>query len=556
MPALGFFRINLKTFGMNPKAIYNIFIALLSLFSVSCSDIVVKENILPTPDPAEPIETPDLPVTPAPTEPNPTVSVEAVMNIDKTVIEVAYTGGEITFVTTTNQDFRVSSAVDWIIITDDGRAETADYTVKADISANDGDAREGIITVTFHDEANTVKEVIVSQAAYVAPDPGPAPEPGIETVTVTVEIYPGAATGEISAAEVATKLGVADLAAAIADGSVTYVGLNADGTVYTLEDGSTPAFSTNGPVGHWYNSEHNPISWETPDPNGTGAVRCAFLQGDGVTYTLGYDNSSSFVAGETHTLAGKYIYGDVEVKFEVVINVVEAPASSFVAPDADYLINVQVVQDNAWGATWIALDGTVVENWGTYSDPTKYVTPIADVSVDITPAIEATLGLGDGELEEALLSGDVLLGSYNANNEFVDCYEVRGSNYFYWFAENGAALTSYSGYACIDNIGFRGDAIQLHGSCSLMPSAAVVGTTYNTYIVFLAGDAQCVVKVAQEAVAAPEKITLQYDYNLVTTFDKVYEVYNPAAYTTPDPIFSIEDIIRDSREKISRNITD
>ena len=86
------------------------------------------------------------------------------------------------------------------------------------------------------------------QAAYVAPEQTPqtpvVPEPETETVTVTVEIYPGAAAGEVSAADVATKLGVADLAAAIADGSVTYVGLNADGTVYTAEDGSTPSSTT------------------------------------------------------------------------------------------------------------------------------------------------------------------------------------------------------------------------------------------------------------------------------------------------------------------------
>ncbi len=387
------------------------------------------------------------------------------------------------------------------------------------------------------------------QAAYVAPEPGPAPVPEIETVTVTVEIYPGAANGEVSAAEVATKLGVADLAAAIADGSVTYVGLNADGTVYTLEDGSTPAYSTNGPVGHWYNSEHNPISWGTPDPNGTGAVRCAFLEGDGVTYTLGYDNSSSFVAGETHTLAGKYIYGDVEVKFEVVINVVEAPASSFVAPDADYLINVQVVQDNAWGATWIALDGTEFGYWGAYSDPTKYVTPIADYSVDITSEIEAALGLGEGELEEALNAGDADMGAYNAQNEFVSCYEARSSNYFYWFAEEGSAEPSFGGMSCIDNIGFHENVAQLYGTCCLMPNSAVVGTTYPTYIVFRSGDAEYVVKVNQEAVAAPEKVALP-EFEVVKTYEMTYEGTNPGAYTTPDPQFTLEEIMPDIQELI------
>jgi len=535
---------------MNSKAIYNICIALLGIFSVACSEITVKENILPTPDPgASAITFP----TANPTEPNPTVSVEAVMEIDKTEIEVAYTGGEITFVTTTNQAFTVSSIAEWITIDSDGRAETADYTVKATVSANDGEAREGNITVTFDDEANTVKEVIIKQVAYMSPDQTPqtpvVPELEIEIVTVALDIVPGSAGTTISAEEVATKLGVENLAAAIADGSVIYVGLNADETVYTLEDGSTPSSTTNGPVGHWYNSDCNPILWGTPDPAGTGAVRLAYLEGDGVTYTLGYDNSGLFVAGDSYTLSGKYIYGDAEVKLEVVINVVETPASSFVAPDADYLINVQVVQDNAWGATWIALDGTVVENWGAYSDPTKYVTPIADVSVDITPAIEATLGIEEGTLEDALLGGDVVLGSYNANNEFMDCYEVKGSNYFYWFDEDGSALSTYAGFACIDNLGFVSEELCLYGTACLMPNATVIGEIYPTYIIFKSyyNDAEYVVLINQEAVAAPEKqpSISDYDYSLVTTFDKVYEVYNPGAYTTPDPIFSIEDIIYD-----------
>ena len=84
------------------------------------------------------------------------------------------------------------------------------------------------------------------QAAKPAADPEPTqPDPTVEptapaaeTVTVTLNIYPGAAGTTVDATAVAAKLGVEDVAAAIADGTVTYVGLNADGTVYTAADGS------------------------------------------------------------------------------------------------------------------------------------------------------------------------------------------------------------------------------------------------------------------------------------------------------------------------------
>jgi len=387
----------------------------------------------------------------------------------------------------------------------------------------------------------------VKQAAYVAPEQTPqtpvVPEPETETVTVTVEIYPGAAAGEVSAADVATKLGVADLAAAIADGSVTYVGLNADGTVYTAEDGSTPSSTTKG-TGHWYNSECNPIVWGTPDPAGTGAVRLAYLEGDGATYTLGYDNSGAFAAGDSYTLAGKYIYGDAEVVFEVVINVVEAPASEFVAPEADYTIDIQVVQDNAWGATYVSLTGASISGRGAYSDPAKYVTPIADWSQDITPTIEAALGIEADGLEDALVSGAVVMGAYNNMNEFQDCYEVHSSNSFFWFAAEGSAEPSYGGMACIDQLSVTAESANLTASTCLMPNGAVIGETYPTYIIFKTDDVEYVVLVNQTAVAAPEKVAMP-EYTIVKEYEKTYEVAGALNHTTPDPVFTVQDIMPD-----------
>ncbi|MBP3419718.1 MAG: DUF4859 domain-containing protein [Marinifilaceae bacterium] len=396
---------------------------------------------------------------------------------------------------------------------------------------------------------------IVKQAAYQAPEDTPVPPvTEYETVTVTLDIVPGAAGTTVSAEEVAAKLGVADLAAALADGTVTYAGLNADGSVYTAEDGTVPPFTTNGPYGHWYNSEGNPIIWGTPDPNETGAVRLAYLEGDGVTYNLGYDNSSSLTPGTTYAIAGLYSNGDTKVKFEVAINVGEAPV-------ADYVLEVEVAQDNGYGATYIALDGTEFGYWGAYSDPDKYMTTIQDVSVDITGEIEAKLGLDEGALEDALFGGDVLLGAYGVdadnNQYFRDAYEEHGSNYFFWYTVEGVAVGwGQNSVFCIDNIGYHDGNPQLYGTTCMFPTDAQIGTTYSAYIVFKAADesAEYVVEVKGTAVAAPEKQPLK-EYTVVETYEKTYATVNPDSYTTPDPMFSNEDIIADIQTLIGGEVS-
>ena len=87
------------------------------------------------------------------------------MEVIANIAEVPAEGGSIEFVTRTNVEYAVATSADWITITSDGRALTADYTVTATVAANTGEARQGVITVTFKDEANTAIEVTVQQAA-------------------------------------------------------------------------------------------------------------------------------------------------------------------------------------------------------------------------------------------------------------------------------------------------------------------------------------------------------------------------------------------------------
>ena len=127
----------------------------------------------PTVQPSVPVEPtvpeqtePDPTVQPSvPVEPTPTIIVVDTMEVIANIAEVPGEGGTIEFVTRTNVLYSVSTSADWITITSDGRALTADYTVTATVAANTGEAREGVITVTFQDEANTAIDVTVKQAA-------------------------------------------------------------------------------------------------------------------------------------------------------------------------------------------------------------------------------------------------------------------------------------------------------------------------------------------------------------------------------------------------------
>lgn len=109
--------------------------------------------------------------TPPATDGQQTVVVVDTMEVIANIEEVSYEGGTINFVTKTNIAYSVAADQEWITITSDGRALTAEYTVTATIVANEGAAREGVITVTFQDEAATAKTVTVKQASKPVAEP-------------------------------------------------------------------------------------------------------------------------------------------------------------------------------------------------------------------------------------------------------------------------------------------------------------------------------------------------------------------------------------------------
>ncbi|MBE6334837.1 MAG: fimbrillin family protein [Bacteroidales bacterium] len=186
----------------------------------------------------------------------------------------------------------------------------------------------------------------------------------------------------------------------------------------------------------------------------------------------------------------------------------------FIAPVADYEIDIQVVQNG--GYTCFSLDGTDVDGRGSYSAPQTYLYPIQDVSIDITNEIESVLGIDEGSLESELLSGNVLTGAYNHINEFVTFGEEISYSNFY-FSESGA-LKDYSSSVCsISGI----NDVNLYGRCS-SKSNANLNEIYPSYIVFMTanGEYEYVVKINQYVVAVPEVIS----YTVVEEYAIMYDV--------------------------------
>jgi hypothetical protein len=133
--------------------------------TVQPSDSIPNVPTVPPTDGEPTVPPTDGEPTVPPTDGVPTVVVVDTMEVNVRELNVTAEGGEIEFITTTNLTYRVEANVDWITINSTGRTLTADYTVKATVAVNSGEAREGKITIFFDDELSTMKSVKVQQEA-------------------------------------------------------------------------------------------------------------------------------------------------------------------------------------------------------------------------------------------------------------------------------------------------------------------------------------------------------------------------------------------------------
>ena len=359
---------------------------------------------------------------------------------------------------------------------------------------------------------------VVPEGGYVIPE-------GAKTYTVEVDV-----AGYV---EVQDKYNVADLiAGADPEATIQMAYLNENGEMawqdWTVTDG-------------WFGVE-GAHGW------GEGCVACIKPNADGTfAYIAAF---SGLEVGASATAI--FNYGN-DVIVAITANVVaspELPDVPSIEIEADYTLELEVAQDNGYGNTYFALDGTVMSNWGSYSDPDKYVTTIEDKSVDITAEIEAALGIEIGTLKDEISAGTVYMGAYaldaDGNVVFNDCYETKGSGTFYWFTESGYATGWGDGaYACIDVLGFATDAINLHGYVCLFPNRSEIGTTYSTYVVFKTEEAEYVVEIKATGVETPEKQPLP-EMEIVKTYDFEFDaLYVAGEHKQDNSQFSLQEYIAD-----------
>ena len=476
-------------------------IAAFGLSIVACNDDKETE---PTPE-KTPVETPEK--TPEKTpeqtpektpeqtpEQTPTASVIVVdtMEVIASIEEVPYVGGTIEFVTRTNVEYTVATEAEWITITSEGRALTADYTVTATIAANEGEAREGVITVTFADEAATAKTVTVKQAAYVAPEETPEtpiePEPsqpaggyvipeGAKTYTVEVDI-----AGYV---EVQSKHNIADLVAGCdPDAVIQMAYLDENGEMawqdWTITDG-------------WFGVE-GAHAW------GADCIACIKPVADGsFTYIAAYPGHT---AGEEATAIFNYGNG---VIVAITAKIVEPepinPDDVIAIPEADFEAEATIINKAAETSEW-------------------------SLTTEDEVAILVALGLdGDydyeGALKDAVDAGDVVINGFNADGTYHPGYTANGG---YWCDADGYVVTWGTNHAvyteAFSSYGYLGGTIgQNYGKFEN-------GATVTIPMAYVAGENVVIIYVNitfEEPEPEPEMTVVgEYEFTLDVTYDANY----------------------------------
>ena len=451
-------------------------IAAFGLSIVACNDDKETE---PTPE-----KTP---------EKTPTASVIVVdtMEVIASIEEVPYVGGTIEFVTRTNVEYTVATEAEWITITSEGRALTADYTVTATIAANEGEAREGVITVTFADEAATAKTVTVKQAAYVAPEQTPVePEPsqpatGIEAnMVIAYEYVATAAKGTVdgtAAAEAAVAaLGISDLSEA------TIMGYMPDGTWADLQN--TVVIEETWPCDGWMTAEGVMTSW------GTEHAVC-IKPWTSVEAMEVYLADAATVGSET-TAYYAYVYGDAKYIVQVNVTIVPKPeVPEFQAPEADFTYSAELVYNSSWKTT----------SW--------------EMTEEDEITILAMLGLDSdySTIPEAVVEGAIVVKGFNEDGTLsADVKADHTGNTGYWFAANGTITSFGNGLMCADNMVYNGSTM------CILADKTEAGNTYIGYYVYTAEGSDTEVIVKLECIVT-EPVVDNTEYTIVDTYEASIE---------------------------------
>lgn len=146
----------------------------------------------------------------------------------------------------------------------------------------------------------------------------------IDGTTVTIKMTPNSNYKglriDFDNTSMATALGVEDLAAAINDGPVVVVGLNADGSIAMNPDDASAYWNTGeGPYGHWFNTSNNVCGWSTE-----GCALCFNVKADDGVYVNACQFPETCTVGNTFTVKQRFINGDASVDVIYNVSIVES----------------------------------------------------------------------------------------------------------------------------------------------------------------------------------------------------------------------------------------
>ena len=394
---------------------------------------------------------------PTPLSPSDERVVVDTMECDNSVIEgIGAEGATISFVTTTNKTFFVTSPNEWITIENpEGRALTANYTIIAVIDQNEGEAREGIIRVTFDDTKTTTINIVVMQN-------------GAEEVIIEAPVVDYAYTQQFEKSNYATsttswklkdkidlaeKLGVTDWESAVANGELLVQG-------YLVDNSLTGNVKENytSRCGFFFD-ENGYVTTPGGNPNPSRMA----VEFDTTTYLSGKFSSMpmNVELGGTYKMMWAYTYGDRIATVEYTIEVVEKVVFT---PEVKYTIEIsQELNTNYDGVSW-----TVEEK---------------------KDEIAATLRVEDWSA--AVADGTVQYKTFKSDGTLSDNYT---SNSGYWVNAEGY-VTNWAAGSVVCTEEMSSDYLSGYGL--QFPGATVEGQTYIMYVIYWNSvlDLQYVVKI-------------------------------------------------------------
>lgn len=466
--------------------------------NVACSDDENSEpkpttpEVIPTPSDTTPIQTPSTPILVDTMECNPTV----IDNID-------YKGATVTFVTTTNKTFYITSPQDWIeVLNPEGRALTEDFSINVAVAENNGEAREGVIYVIFDDKETTTIEVQVKQNAVEYPS-APVADYTYDIKFEKTGYWTGADWSLKDANAVAEKLGVSDLQSAIENGTVVVKAYDANNV--PTDD---VKLSYTAATGYWFDV-NGKVTTQGGDPN--PATVCVEFNTD---YTSGQISTlpSNVSIDNNYPAIIAYVCGDKCVNVQITLHVVDKIRFEVPQLDLTYPISAEI-NDQYQGTEW---------------DLSAYKNDIATA-------------LGVDDYDTAVSDGTIQYYGFKIDGSVYT--NGRTSNTGYWVNDEGVVVNwANNSYTATEGLSSN----YLSGYASQMPGMTVVGNTYPNYMVLYntSNDKMFVVKF--EITITEKTIKPIIEWDIVKEYNYTFDISLALGYGQTEESYSTYDITADA----------